>query len=171
MSNKNTSGMEIDDAGNVTIYESERDKERRVTRRRIEEIKERISNPSYDPAEISRMIAVEIAVVAGKLTDIDVEMGALGTTKLKAYTEQIKALRELGKQLTDADVLSKKDILNFDGPKFIFVLGIIVDSFVKAMKEAGISEDLRTSVMKHYRDEMQINEEKIRKETAKVGEK
>ena len=168
--NKNTSGMEVDDDGNVVVYESERDKERRYRRERLENIRECITDAGYDPSAASRLIAIEIARVAEDLGDCMGD-GPMDTIKLKIYEQQLKALRELGKQLTDAENLSKKDVLNFDGKKFSFVLGVIVDSFVKAMKEAGVTEDTRASVMKHYRDEMQMNEEKIRKETARVGEK
>jgi hypothetical protein len=94
--------------------------------------------------------------------------GPIDNIRLKVFEQQLRALRELGKQLTDADLLSKKDVLNFDGPKFQFVLGVIVDSFVQAMKEAGVPEDMRTSIMKHYRDRMQMNENTIRKETARI---
>lgn len=167
---KNTSGMEIDDDGNVIVYESGREKERRYRKERLENIRECITDTNYDPSAASRLIAIEIARVAEDLGDCMGD-GPMDVIKLKIYEQQLKALRELGKQLTDADTLSKKDVLNFDGKKFSFVLGVIVDNFVKAMKEAGVTEDIRTSVMKHYRDEMQMSEEKIRKETARVGEK
>ena len=99
------------------------------------------------------------------------EGNILTTPELRAYSEQVKALRELGKQLNDADVLSKKDVLNFEGAKFAFVLETIVNMFVSAMKEAGTPEDLRTSIMKHYRDTMTLNEAKIRRDTMTIESK
>jgi hypothetical protein len=170
MSGRNTSGVEVNEDGSITVLESEREKDRRIRRERVENIRESITNPNYDPAEASRMIAVEIARVAEDLSDC-LGDGPMDTTRLKVYEQQLRALRELGKQLGDADYLSKKDVLNFDGAKFTYVLGVIVDSFVKALKEAGVGEDLRTSIMRHYRDEMQINEAKIRKETMAIGKK
>ena len=162
-SQENTSNIVISDDGNVRVLESPAERDRRVRRERIETIREKITDPNSDPADISRMIAVEIAVIAGNMAQES--GGIMHTSQLRAYSEQVKALRELGKQLTDADVLSKKDVLSFDGPKFAFVLETIVNMFVKAMKEAGVPEDLRTSVMKHYRDDMTMNEAKIRRET------
>ena len=163
--NKNTSGMEIDEDGTVIVYESEREKERRFRKERLENVRKCITDVGYDPAEASRLIAIEIARVAEDLGDCEVG----DAVKLKIYEQQLKALRELGRQLTDADTLSKKDVLNFDGPKFAFVLGIIINNFVKAMTEAGVPEDLRASIMKHYRDQMQIDEVTIRKETAQIN--
>lgn len=165
--NKNTSGMEIDEDGNVIVYESEKDKERRYRKERLENIRVRITDTNYDPAEASRLIAIEMARVAEDLSEI-VGDGTMDTLKLKVYEQQLRALRELGKQLTDADTLSKKDVLNFDGPKFQYVLGVIVDNFVQALKEAGVPEDMRASIMKHYRDRMQMSEQNIRKETARI---
>ena len=52
----------------------------------------------------------------------------------------------------DTHFLANKDVLNFDGPKFIFVLGRIVALFSKAMKEAGLPEETRNNVMRQYRD-------------------
>lgn len=165
---EDTSSIEMKEDGTVVVHESSAERERRTRWERINGIREKISDPNSDPADISRAIAVEIAVVAGNMVAVD--GGMMSAPQLKAFTEQVRALRELGKQLTDADVLSKKDVLNFDGPKFAFVLEIIVNMFSKAMKDAGLPEDMRTSVMKHYRDEMQMSEARIRKDTQAVGE-
>lgn len=165
---RNTSNIEMTEDGTPIIHESREDQQRRLQSERIDTIRDRISDSNYDPAEVSRLIAVEIAHVASKLTSTDLGSGPMATMQLKAFTEQVRALRELGKQLSDADVLSKKDVLNFDGPKFQYVLEIIVNTFVHAMKEAGTPEDMRTSIMKHFRDRMQMSENTIRKETAKI---
>jgi hypothetical protein len=163
-----TSSIEMEDDGSVIVHESSAERERRTRWERINGIREKISDPNSDPADISRAIAVEIAVVAGNMVAIDGTM--MSAPQLKAFSEQVRALRELGKQLSDTEVLSNKDSLNFDGPRFAFVLETIVNMFVKAMKEAGLPEDMRTSVMRHYRDEMQMSEAKIRQDTQKIGD-
>ena len=60
MTDKNTSGIEIDENGVATVFESERDKERRFRRERLENIRGRITDTNYDPAEASRLIAIEM---------------------------------------------------------------------------------------------------------------
>lgn len=149
----------------VNTPEKPEKKPKRETK--LDLILDKINDANYDPAEVSRMIAVEIATVAREMTNAD-ETTFGEALKLKGYSEQVKALRELGKQLTDADILSKKDVLNFDGPKFQWVLGVIVDLFVKSMKEAGVQEDMRASIMKHYRDLMGTQENTIRREVQKI---
>ena len=135
---------------------------------RLENVCELISDPEADPAEISRLITAELAVVTKEMASARNEPTSSETWKSKTYSEVVKALRELGKQLMDTEVLSKKDILNFDGLKFQFALSRIVELFVKSMKEAGMPEDQRTNVMKHYRDLMAIAEPNIRRETLKI---
>ena len=108
---ENTSDIEMKDDGSVIVHESWRSvKDAPVER--INEIREKIADPDSDPADISRAIAVEIAVVAGNMVAIDGAM--MSAPQLKAFSEQVRALRVLGKQLSDAELLSKKDVLNFD---------------------------------------------------------
>ena len=133
---------------------------------RLESICEMVMNPEADPAEISRLLTAELATVTKEMAlkrNLQSE-----SYKDKSYDGLVKALRELGKQLMDTEVLSKKDILNFDGEKFKFAMSRFVELFVKAMKEAGVLEDTRTNVMKHYRDLMAVAEPTIRRETLKI---
>ena len=133
---------------------------------KVDLICDKITDPNYDPAEVSLMIAAEIAHVAREMTHQGSDPSE--AWRLKGHSEQIKAFLALGKQLNDADVLSKKDVLNFDGPKFAFALDAIVTLFTKALKEAGVEESQRTSIMKHYKDLMQTHEKQIRQDTAKI---
>jgi hypothetical protein len=88
--------------------------------------------------------------------------------KIKPYTDAIKSLRELGRQLTETEVLSKKDVLSFDGPKFKYVFVEIVSIFRSAMKEAGTEEAQANSIMKHFRDLFAGKEVELRRETEKI---
>jgi hypothetical protein len=139
-----------------------------ATKARFNAICARIEDPEAHPAELCRLIAFEIAMVTKSMLSrrFTTEDGYI----MRGYVKQVKALRELGKQLLQAEVWRRKeDIIAFDGEKFQFVLGRIVDLFVKAMKEAGVPVDLRASVMRHYRDLMVENEPLIRRETKKLG--
>lgn len=165
-------GFEIDDSPvlvAVPVPVPPPQKEAETEPSLLDMICDKINDPDFDVAEISRWISAEIASVARRM-----QMQTYDPTeawRLKAFSEQVKALRELGKQLTDTDMLNKRDSLNFDGPKFAFVLGVIVDLFGQSMKEAGVTEDMRVSVMKHLRDKMAENDVIIRRETAKIGAK
>ena len=134
----------------------------------IDAICARLEDPMSQPAEISRLITLEIARVTKSMLSrrFTVEDGYI----IKGYAQQVKALRELDKQLLQAEVWrGKHDMLDFDGERFKFVLGKIVDLFVQAMKEAGVPDDLRPSVMMNYRDLMAVNEPLIRRETENLG--
>jgi hypothetical protein len=139
-----------------------------VTNSGFEAICARLEDPESDPAEISRLITLEIARATKIMLSrrFTVEDGYIS----KGYAQQVKALRELDKQLLQAEVWRRKrDILNFDGESFKFVLGEIVELFVEAMKQAAAPVDLRTSVMRNYRDIMAEKEPLIRRQTKNLG--
>lgn len=130
-------------------------------------ILEKIDDPNFSVSEISRLIAKEIAAVT-----LDMHLSHnLGQdpVKLKTFTELVKALRELGRQLEQAEVLSKKDILNFDGVKFQTAVREINECFKKAMKKAGVSDHLVNSTLSHYRDIVAEDEPRIRKLVEEIG--
>jgi len=136
---------------------------------RLDAIYTLIQDTEADPTEISRLISAELTCITKEMAEQ--RRDYLKAYQQKAYSDLIKALREMGKQLMDTEVLNKKDILRFDGEKFKFALGQIVALFDKALREAGVLEDQRTSIMKHYRDLMTLAEPQIRRETDKIGGK
>lgn len=131
---------------------------------RMTDILEMIEDPNRPVSEINRVIAGEIAAATGDISTLEQASGH----KLKFLTERIKALRELSKTLSESEVLSKKDILNFDGPKFQFVFQEIIALFRKSAKEAGLNEDQINSLLRHFRDQMAHKEPELRKATEKV---
>ncbi len=135
-----------------------------ATKARVDAIRAKIVDPESHPADLGRLIASEIATVAMNMRSADPHI-------VKAFAAQVKALRTLSKQLMTPEVWSKKDIVNFDGEKFKFVLSKIEALFVDAMEEGGMPEDQRTSVMKHYRDLVAVEEPRIRRETKELGSK
>ena len=130
-------------------------------------INTKMANPESDPAEICRLIASEVGNVTRELSAMRNNPNEW-RAKYKTHSEIIKNLRETGRQLMDSEMLSKKDVLRFDGEKFKFVLSRFIELFVKAMKEAGIMEDQRSSIMHHYRDLVALAEPTIRRDTEKI---
>ena len=131
---------------------------------RMEEILDLIEDPLKPVSDINRIIAQEIASVTG-------EMALLTQTnayKLTILKEQVRALRELAKTLVENEVLSKKDILNFDGPKFQYVFQEITSSFKKSMKDSGITKASTNEVLRNFRDIMAAKEVELRKATERV---
>ena len=131
---------------------------------RMVEIIDLISNPEKPVSEINRIIAGEIAVATGEISCLEQANGY----RLKFLTELVKALRELSKTLSESEALSKRDILNFDGPKFQFVFQELIGAFRKAAKESGLSEDQINALLRNFRDIMAQKEPELRKQTEKV---
>lgn len=148
----------------VSTQEVSGEKKEPVINQRMIEIIELIANPEKPVSEINRIIAGEIAVATGSISTLEQASGY----KLKFLTEQVKALRELSKTLSESEVLSKKDVLNFDGPKFQFVFQELIGAFRKAAKDSGLTEDQINSLLRNFRDIMAQKEPELRKQTEKV---
>ena len=127
---------------------------------RMDEIITLIDHPEGTDLEgINRLIAMEIAYA---LTDPKIEFNP------RAVNERVKSLRELSKTLQEGDNLSKKDFLNFDGPKFKYVLQEVVMLFRGSLKSAGHKEDAINHVLRVFRDQLSARETELRRETERV---
>lgn len=138
----------------------------------LEEIIKMIQDPDTPLAPIKRKIAVEIAVASRAMVTVsqDLDMNALEAMKVKALESQVKALRELGKELMESDVLSKKDFLNFDGKKLAFVLEEYRQGAVDTLRKVGIDDGTVQQFLRMWRDEMMQRESAIRKTVLKDWE-
>jgi hypothetical protein len=128
---------------------------------RMSEIVDLIDNEEFTDLEmINRLIAREIAIT---LTDDSLRFNP------KTTADKVKALRELTKTLQEGDQITKKDFLNFDGPKFKFVLGELVMLFRNSMKTGGLPEDVSNHVLRIFRDQLQGRAADLRKETDRIN--
>ena len=74
----------------------------------------------------------------------------------------------MSKTLTETEILSKKDILNFDGPKFQFVFQEMIGAIRKSAKETGLAEDQINTLLRNFRDTVTQMEPELRKQTEKI---
>lgn len=131
---------------------------------RMTDILAMIEDPDKPVSDINRVIAGEIASTTGEISCLAQASGY----KLKFLTERVKALRELSKTLSEAEVLSKKDILNFDGPKFQYVFQEIIGVVRKSARDSGLTEEQVNSMLRSFRDSMALREPELRKQTTMV---
>lgn len=137
----------------------------------MDEIIRQINDSNAPLAPIKRSIAVEIAKANRALIEYSAELtnsAILDAAKVKALEAQVKALRELGKELMESDVLSKKDFLNFDGPKLAYVLEEYRQGAIDTLKKIGIDEGTTQQFLRQWRDLMMEREPQIRRTTEKV---
>lgn len=149
--------MSIDQAGNVS---AEREISERESTSKLNEILDMINDPDVPPGPIKRIIAAEIAAVNIQMLRQQNDPLGLG---VKQLSEQVKALRELGKEVMEADIMSKKDFLNIEGKKFRFALERYREGAMEAMKTAKLDESTINSVLNHWRDLMTEREDDIRR--------
>jgi hypothetical protein len=135
---------------------------------KFDEILEKLNDPNCSAAEVSRLITVELGKVARD--SVRGSSDVQEAWKQKGYETQVKVLTALAKQLNDTDILSKKDSLNFDGPKFKWVLRKIVDLFKKTLEECNIDRSTVSNIILQFSDNMAGAENMIRREAEKVIE-
>lgn len=152
--------LRIDENGDVSSERELSDHERES---KLEEIFRMIENPEIHPGEIKRKIAGEIAVVNRLMVKMGNDVSILEGLKIKSYSEQVKALRELGKEVMEADVISKKDFLNIEGRKFKFAIDQFMEGAKEAMRLVKLDDTTINSILSHWRDLMQQKEPEIRR--------
>lgn len=157
--------MKIDAEGNVS---AEREVSERESSSKLNEILEMINNPDMPPGPIKRIIAAEIAAVNMQMLRTQNDPLGIG---VKQLSEQVKALRELGKEVMEADIMSRKDFLNFDGKKFRFAIDRYRDGAIEAMKTAKLDESTIRSILNHWQDIMRDKEDEIRRAIDKLDVK
>ena len=128
-------------------------------------ILEMLKDPETPISDISRCIAQELGSVISAINNLD---DATTGYHLKFLREQVKALRELSKTLNESETLNKRDILNFDGPKFLFVYQELMSYFRKALMESGVTEDSANSILRQFRDIVSQKEPELRKQCERV---
>src|SRR5271166_2788902 len=124
-------------APNGVVQQQEKAK---VHNDKFDEILEKLNDPNCSAAEVSRLITVELGKVARD--SVRGSSDVQEAWKQKGYETQVKVLTALAKQLNETEVLSKKDQLNFDGPKFKWVLREVVMLFKKTLEECNIDRGM-----------------------------
>jgi hypothetical protein len=135
---------------------------------KLGEILDKLQDPNVSIAEALRLIPVEIGLLIQEMGTNEANDAA--ASRRKSCLEQIGALRVLAKVAKEADAGAKRDVLNFDGPKFKFVLGEMVRYFKEAALTALRGDTSAVNnIMKEWRDLMAINETELRRQAEKIG--
>lgn len=127
-----------------------------------------IKDPEQSLIEINRNIAMEIAYATSEIA-----VAALSTDtspyKLRALEAQIKSLRELSRTLAESENFSKRDVLNFDGPKFKYVFVQLLNLFKQSMLHTGLLQETQVNnVLKSFQDKFAVYDQVLRKETERI---
>ena len=156
-------GFQVMDDGTVQIT-STPDIRRKSN---LGEILEKMQDATVPVAEVSKLITIEMAMALKEMVDLGKD--PTFQTQRRNLNDEIKMLRELQKSLTESEIFSKRDALSFDGPKFQFVFQELLLLYQKALKEAGLDRVFMENIMKQFSDLVKTNEERLRRETARIG--
>jgi len=134
----------------------------------LPEIVEKARDPNCPPDEISRLITLEMALVATEQARVSAGLRndkfALENCK-KDYEGRMKTLNMISRSLNTTEFAKRRDILNFDGPKFVRIFGEFIDT-VKGACQKALGRDNETmvqSIMRHLRDDMAVREPEWRR--------
>jgi hypothetical protein len=163
---------EVEEKMRKEIEESNAPLLSRATVSRLAEIRQKIEDPNCSQVELAKLIAVEMTAILeamNKLMDNASRPGTLLATKdlTTSLTEQLKGVRELGKQITEMDNLAKRDYINFDGDKFLWVLDQLIELGCSAIRSMGWEEHQVRSWENHFRKHLGEQEERIRRDADK----
>jgi|SRR5208282_3127697 len=146
----------------------------RETNSKLKEIRAKIEDTTVSQAELSKLIALEMATILDSMNryfdDPSAPIKQMESNfAIKSLGEQLKGVRELGRQIIEMDNQARRDFINFDGEKFQFVAGQWMQMGVEALKAMGWDEHSITSYVKHFRNQIEMNELRIRREAENIG--
>jgi hypothetical protein len=141
---------------------------------KLNEIRTKIEDTNISQAELSKLIALEMAsILDGMNEHLDNPTSGIkgmdANLAIKSLSEQLKGVRELGRQIIEMDNQAKRDFINFDGEKFQFVAGQWLQMGVEALRSMGWDEHTVTSYVKQFRSQIEMNELRIRREAENIG--
>jgi hypothetical protein len=131
---------------------------------KLPEILEKISDPQFSKPDVARLIAWEMVSILSYLDSMD-DSGK--DIRSKILLEQLKGVRELGRQLIDADD-ANQDYINFDGPKFKHVMDHWFETAKKSLREIGFDDHTVTNFIMHWSEELGKSEIKLRREVTEI---
>jgi len=148
----------------------------RVADSRLAEIREKIDDPNFSQVDLSKLIAFEMSLILESMNSILDNVTQPGTaafdkiaTKeiVASLGEQLKGVRELGKQINEMDSLAKRDYINFDGDKFFWILQQWIKVGKAALEKMGWESFAVQSWENHFRTLLHGEQERIRREADK----
>ena len=146
--------------------QKEKDLNTELFKSRMQDILDAMEDANYNPSEILKLIALEQAAVVNQMSSQKTEFSIGGQGK--RLDTKMKALTELRKTVQEAEELSKKDILNIDGPKFEFVFNLLCEWMREALTGNGLTQEQNNNIMKTFRDKVTTGEMQMRKDVEKL---
>ncbi len=135
----------------------------------LPEVVEKFNDPNSSIADVIRLIKVEMALVIQDISACAGD-GPAAAFKLKNYSAQFKSCREMLKSCAkEADARTKRDDLDFDGPKFKFVCEKFRDYIEEAALTVLRGDEFQVKNILNHFDMIKAKRlEELRRETKKI---
>ena len=137
--------------------------------RDLRHIEQLIGDREVPAYRISRLIARKMVQTMEK----NEGMHPLQYSRLagQQFNGQIRALRQLQKTLTEGEILTRRDVLDIEGPKFKVVFTYLVGLWTDAMAGAGLYDALVRNIKLKFRDLVTQHQEDLKREINKATDR
>jgi hypothetical protein len=154
---------------NGAVSVSKEELETLVPASRYPQILAMMKDPNSSQVEVLLLIHSEIINLIMKLKECGSD--AIQTKKGEQYLKQICALSAAAETYLKSKPAEDGDQLNFDGPKFQFVLGGLVGCMEEAARNAlgKNSDEMCQKIMTKFHDIRKKEEPRLRQEVLKIG--
>ena len=132
------------------------------------EILAAVGNRSFEPAEFVRLILMEMSLVCHELQVTSAHSSL--AFKLKPLLAEIHALRTLAETARYAtELATEADVVNLDGPKFMYVIGQLCELVRESAQKAGCGPLVIDTIWRISAKVSAEREEEIRQNIDKIG--
>jgi len=132
------------------------------------EILAAVGNRSFKRAEFVRLILMEMSLVCHELQVTSAHSSLV--FKLKPLLAEMHALRTLAETARYAtELATEDDVVNLDGPKFMYVISQLCDLVKESAQKAGCGHLVVDTVARGFRYGLAERQAEIRRNIEKVG--
>jgi len=130
---------------------------------KLPEIQKELASPDFVVERILRLIAEELVSMGIEMEHCQNQF--FRAEQSKRWAAQTKSLQALATAVKEVDAFSKREQINFDGPKFNRVFDEILACYELAITNqlGGTSGALAQSLIREFRDLIGAHEENLRR--------
>lgn len=134
----------------------------------IDRILAMLGDPEATPEDINKEVALETFRVQRMLVEMSGRTTESDKQKFRQIRERAKNLKDAQKLVSDMAAQSRRDVLDFESPKFQYFFDEFMKLIKQAGQEAGIDQITMKTMWKNLTDLVAKNQERIEREAARI---
>jgi hypothetical protein len=140
---------------------------------KLKQIQAAMDDPDFPLPKLRRLLMAEIFSLLVSMRKLQANGPCVFENRLQtqALHDQLKSFLDLNKQLMAEQVMAKHERINFDGPKFAYVHGQLIEIAKDSLRDIGFDDHTIRSFVMHYAEKVGEHDARIRRETEAIGSK